>query len=424
METIRPAKKISGKLSVPGDKSISHRALMLAAIADGVSVIEGLSTAEDVQSTANCLRALGIEIEHDGFATVVHGKGLRGLQPPVTPLDAGNSGTTMRLLSGILAGQPFETMIDGDDSLRRRPMTRIIRPLQQMGAEIVAAEGGRAPLTIRAGQLQPLHYEMPVASAQVKSAILLAGLYASGKSSVVQPVATRDHTERMLRHLGARLETKQNKITIAPGALKAGKIVVPGDFSSAIFFMAAAFMLPGSALNIFNVGVNATRSYALKILQRAGAEIVLDNLAVHNGEEVADFTLRSSKLSAFRIGGKEIPLLIDEIPILAVLATQAKGISTVRNAAELRVKESDRIRAIAENLAKMGVKMKVFEDGFEINGPVKLHGAEIDSFGDHRIAMAFAIAGLIAEGETGIHGTEAAAVSFPGFFEKLAELSA
>ncbi|MFQ5632727.1 MAG: 3-phosphoshikimate 1-carboxyvinyltransferase, partial [bacterium] len=328
MKIIHSAKKISGKLTVPGDKSISHRALMLTAIAGGVSVINGLSTAEDVHSTASCLRVLGVEIENDGFATVVHGAGLRGLQPPVTPLDAGNSGTTIRLLSGILAGQPFETMIDGDDSLRRRPMNRIIRPLQQMGAKIVAAEGGRAPLTIRGDNLQPIAYEMTVASAQVKSAVLLAGLFASGRTSVIQPLVTRDHTERMLRHLGIRVETKQNKITLTPGTLKAGKIVVPGDFSSAIFFMAAAFLLPDSALHIFNVGLNATRSYALKILQRSGASISLDNLSIQNGEEVADFTLKTSKLSAFKISGSEIPLLIDEIPILAVLATQAKGKSS------------------------------------------------------------------------------------------------
>lgn len=422
IKIISPAKKISGKLLVPGDKSISHRALMLAAIAKGASAIDGLSTAKDVLSTENCLRALGVEIEKDDFATIVHGRGLRGLQPPKTKLDAGNSGTTLRLLSGILAGQPFETTIDGDASLRRRPMNRIIKPLQQMGAEITASVNSRPPLTIRGGNLQPLTYEMPVASAQVKSAVLLAGLFAKGDTSVIQPAVTRDHTERLLRHLGVAVTAKKNSITVRPAQPKAAKITVPGDFSSAIFFMAAAFLLPKSELTIFNVGLNATRSYALKILQHAGAKIVLENPTMKNGEELADITVQTSQLKPFKISGKEIPLVIDEIPIFAVLATQVSGTSSIRDAAELRVKESDRIRAIARNLFRMGATIRELDDGFEIDGPTKLRGTEIDTFGDHRIAMAFAIAGLVAEGETIINDAEAADISCPGFFEQLSEL--
>ena len=420
-EKIIPAKKIDGKLSVPGDKSVSHRALMLAALADGDSVIDGLSTAQDVHRTADCLRAMGIEIVADGFATVVRGKGKDGLQQPAKVLDAGNSGTTMRLLSGILAGQRFASTIDGDASLRARPMERIVKPLQQMGAEI-STQNGKAPLTIRGGKLAPISYEMTVASAQVKSAVLLAGLFAEGETSVLQPSVSRDHTERLLRHMGVPVSSEKNRIALQAAPLQAGKIVVPGDFSSAIFWMGAAFLLPDSNLSLYNVGLNATRSYALKIMQRAGARLALESIDLHNGEEMADLVVASSQLQAFSISGKEVPLVIDEIPLLAVLASQAEGTSRFEDVGELRIKESDRIHTIVENLQKMGARVREWQDGFEVEGPTKLHGAHLDSHGDHRIAMAFAIAGLVAEGESLIEGAEAAGVSYPEFFQQIEEL--
>lgn len=419
---IRPARKLRGNIGVPGDKSISHRALMLAAIADGSSIIRDLSSARDVQSTADCLRALGIRIESDAFATVVHGQGLSGLQAPTTTLDAGNSGTTVRLLAGILAGQSFSSTLDGDASIRRRPMARIIKPLQEMGTKIDAAAGDRAPLTIRGGDLQPLTYEMTIASAQVKSAILLAGLFANGKTTVSEPQISRDHTERLLKYLGGKVTTSQRQASIEPGPLQAKEMAVPGDFSSAIFFMAAALLLPDSELTLRGVGINATRSYALKILQRAGANILIDDLDFKMAEETADLRFASSRLRAFQAHSVEIPLIIDEIPMLAVLATQADGTTSIRDAAELRVKESDRIEAIAGNLRRMGATVRTFDDGLEIDGPVRLQGAEIDAHGDHRIAMAFAVAGLVAEGETEIRGADAAAVSYPEFFDTLESL--
>jgi len=419
IKKIDPAEKIRGQLVVSGDKSISHRALMLSAIAQGTSTLHGLSNAEDVSCTADCMRHLGIHIENDGFATIVHGKGLQGLSAPSQVLDAGNSGTTIRLLAGILAGQPFTTKIDGDASLRARPMNRIIKPLAAMGARITGKDDGFAPLVIEGTALKALHYDMPMASAQVKSAIMLAALFASGETTIKQPAQTRDHTERMLRCMNVPVVVEKGLVRITQQQPVAGHLSIPGDFSSAIFFMAAAFMLPDSELMIHNIGLNPTRSYALKLLSRAGANLAIENMAVKNGEETANMAFSTSALTAFHAKGPEIPFIIDEIPILAVMATQAEGTSSIREAAELRVKESDRIHTIATNLKKMGATVREFEDGLEIDGPVKLQGAEIDSFGDHRIAMAFAIAGLIAEGSTTIQNADAASVSFPDFFTTL-----
>lgn len=424
MQKINPVSRIRGCLAVPGDKSISHRALMLAAIAEGTSVITGLSSGQDVQSTVQCLRALGVEITHDADATRVRGAGQRGLTAPTGPLNAGNSGTTIRLLSGILAGQPFISCLDGDASLRRRPMQRIITPLQQMGARIEAETQGRPPLTIAGGALQGITYALPVASAQVKSAILLAGLYAAGPTIVIEPGVTRDHTERMLRCMGGEVAVKNREIRLTPGNLQGRDLHVPGDFSSAMFLLAAALLVPDSELRLPDVGLNATRCHALQVLQRAGAHIEIERLRAQNQEEFADLAFQSSRLGAFHLTENEIPLLIDEIPVLAVMATQAEGTTRIRGASELRVKESDRIESISQNLHKMGAIVRTFPDGLEIDGPVRLHGAEVDAFGDHRIAMAMAVAGLIATGETTIRGASVARISYPEFFVQLSRISA
>lgn len=411
---------LRSRITVPGDKSISHRALILASIAEGTTLIDGLLEAADVARTEACLRALGIKIERDAYKTRVEGQGLSGLRAPVNPLDAGNSGTTARLLTGILAAQPFTSLIHGDASLQRRPMRRIIEPLTKMGARITCTAEGTVPLEIRGASLQGITYELPVASAQVKSAILLAGLFAHGQTIVLERKSvTRDHTERMLQQFGASIRVRRGKIALHPGPLRATQLNIPGDFSSAIFWLAATCMIPGSEVTVFNVGLNATRSYALKILHQAGADIELANLRLQSGEEVADVTVRASKLNAFHIAGWEIPLLIDEIPILAILASQSKGTSSIRDAGELRVKECDRITAIVSNLRKMGGKVREFEDGFEIDGPTELLGAEVDSYRDHRVAMAFAIAGLVANKETLIRNAEVVDVSYPGFFQQL-----
>lgn len=427
---ISPAQTIHGRLSVPGDKSISHRALMLGAIAEGETVIRGSASGEDVQSTRRCLQQLGVIIQEKSDAIAVNGRGLNGLHRPAAILDAGNSGTTMRLLSGILATQLFPTTITGDASLRRRPMRRIIEPLTQMGAQITSRENECAPLDVYGGKLKGIHYRLPVASAQVKSCVLFAGLGAEGKTVVEERVPTRDHSERLLRRMGADIAVGSdqysvagNEIRIREGKLRGCEIEVPGDFSSAAFLIAAALLLPKSELRIENVGVNSTRAALLEVMRAMGAKIEIVNVRNESYEPMADLIVRHQPLQSAKVSGQQIPLLIDEIPILAVMATQAEGETQIRDAQELRVKESDRLAALSKNLRAMGAPVEELPDGVVISGPTRLRGAEIDSFGDHRIAMAFAVAGLLASSPTTIHGAECADISFPGFFGALKRLA-
>lgn len=421
--TIQSINRLSGTITPPGDKSISHRALIMGAIADGTTVIANCSPGKDVESTQNCLRQLGIPIEIEGEQIRVHGRGMLGLSPSQQALDAGNSGTTMRLLSGILAAQPFESTLTGDDSLCKRPMNRIVDPLRKMHAEIDSRNGSYAPLHIRGCQLHPITYRTPVPSAQIKSAILLAGLYANGTTLVIEPFPSRDHTERMLPCFGVEVNCDHLEISVeGPAHLQFADICVPGDISSAAFFIIAASLIAHSNLLIKNVGVNPTRTGILDVLKNMGGQISCQNKQESNNEPVADLMIQNATLCGVSMDGSLIPKIIDEIPLIAIAATQAKGKTMVRDAKELRVKETDRITAVAANLRKMGVKIEVFDDGFALTGPQKLHGAVIDSYGDHRIAMSFAIAGLMAEGETTIQNAECAEISYPGFFNTLKKI--
>lgn len=402
---------------------------MLSSIAQGTSHIRGLSHGGDVKSTADCLRALGVLIEgpasiNGATAWQVHGRGLRGLKAPRVTLDAGNSGTTMRLLSGILSGQNFRSTITGDESLQKRPMGRIIEPLERMGA-MIESRDGYAPLTIRGGQLSGIHYELPVASAQVKSCVLLAGLYAADSTTVIESGPSRDHTERMLAFMGAEFQSSENALTVrGEREFKGCEISIPGDLSSAAFFIAAAGLVPKGTLMIRNVGINPTRTGFLECVHTMGGRVEYLNEREESGEPVADLLIESSPaLKAVEVTGKLIPNLIDEIPLLAVLATQAEGTTIIRDARELRVKETDRLRAVAENLKRMGARVEEEPDGLTITGPQRLTGARIESYGDHRIAMAFSVAGLIAEGTTTIDGAEWVDISFPGFFELLEQVT-
>jgi len=425
--SISPMQTIRGRLSAPGDKSISHRALMLGAIARGETAIRSLAPGEDVRSTMRCLRQLGVSIQENKTELRVQGRGFAGLKKSATILDAGNSGTTMRLLSGILAAQPFDTTITGDASLQCRPMRRIIEPLTKMGATIDSRENGYAPLIIHGSKLRGIHYPLPVASAQVKSCVLLAGLHAQGETVVEEKIPTRDHSERLLRLMGANISVSSNQcsvISIHAGELHGGEIEVPGDFSSAAFFITAALLLTDSELIIENVGVNPTRTAFLEVLREMGAAVEITNLRNAAHEPIADLIVRHQALRGANVFGNRVALLIDEIPILAVMATQADGETHIRDAGELRVKESDRLAALAHNLLAMGAVVEELPDGLVITGPTKLRGAAIDSFGDHRIAMAFAVVGLLAGSPTTISEAECADVSFPGFFETLQRVAA
>ncbi len=401
---------------------------MLTAIAQGDSKIYNFATGGDCHSTLACMRELGIEhefLEEDGRSVLtVHGQGLHGLKQPARPLDAGNSGSTIRMLSGILAAQPFTTTIAGDDSLAKRPMARIIKPLSQMGAEIDAKEGQYPPLVIRGKQLGGIDYQMPVASAQVKSCVLLAGLYAEGETVVREPIATRDHTEIALAELGADITTQPRIIKVRSGAeLSAKTLVVPGDISSATFFLVAALILPDSDLIVTNVGLNPTRTALLDFLRSIGAAIKLLHIEQVNGEIIGNLQIRASRISGGTVQGAATAALIDEIPALAILgAVSSKGL-TVRDASELRIKETDRIATIAENLRRMGITIETTEDGFTIPGGQKFRAAQVDSCGDHRIAMAFAVAALSADGECEIQNADAAAVSYPEFFDTLRNIA-
>jgi len=419
--TLTPAQKIVGTIQVPGDKSISHRLALLAAIAEGQTSIENFASSQDCHSTLSCLRLLGVPIEtSDKDCVTLSGRGLRGLASPTQVLDAGNSGSTIRMLSGILAGQSFQTQITGDASLRGRPMGRIITPLTQMGARIQAREGNYPPLSIEGRQLKAIRYLVPIASAQVKSAVLLAGLLAEGETQVIEPAATRNHTEVALQEFGAEVNVQGNQISLRGGQrLRGTRARVPGDISSAAFLLVAATLLPGSEIILTDVGMNPGRSEILHLLQGMGASVEILNHHTQAGEPIADLLVKSASLKGGTIAGNRIPQVIDEIPILAVLATQTEDGLEIRDAAELRVKESDRIKSIVENLRSMGASVEEFPDGMFVSGRQMLHGARIRTYGDHRIAMAFAVAGLIAKGETLIEDSGCAAVSFPDFFEAL-----
>lgn len=422
-KAISQARAIQGRIRVPGDKSISHRALILGALARGRTVIENLSLGKDMASTVHCLRALGVSIKVEEDRTIVQGQGLYGLQPPVGPLDAGNSGTTLRLLAGVLAGQEFPSTLTGDASLRRRPMRRIIRPLRRMGAEIIAREDNFAPLAIRGGALRGIRYEMAVKSAQVKSCILLAGLHAASETVVLEPMPSRDHTERMLNHLGAAIEVRGREIRISKGELGACRIQIPGDISSAAFFIAAATVLQDSELLLEDVEINPTRTGFIEVLREMGAKISAVNRREIDHEPRANLLVKAAKLKGIEVSGSLIPRLIDELPLLAVVATQAEGRTIIREAEELRVKETDRIRAIVSNLKRMGARIEELPDGMVIQGPTRLKGVSLEGYSDHRIVMACAVAALLAQGGTVIRGAEWADVSFPGFFERLEEVA-
>lgn len=418
-----------GRVRIPGDKSISHRALMLGALAEGETTIEGLLLGEDPRSTAACFRALGAEISDLNTDRVtVRGIGIGNLQEPIGVLDAGNSGTTLRLMLGILASHPdrFFT-ITGDDSLRSRPMGRVVKPLTIMGAQIWGRRDNTlAPLALRGQALQPIHYQSPIASAQVKSCILLAGLMTEGQTTVSEPALSRDHSERMLRAFGAEVIVDPETISatvVGPAKLQGQRVIVPGDISSAAFWLVAAAIVPGSDLTIENVGINPTRTGILDVLHQMGANITLENERDAAGEPVADLRVRYGPLTGCEIGGALIPRLVDEIPILAVAATVAQGKTVIRDAEELRVKESDRLAVMAAALQKMGAQVTEQPDGLEITGPVQLRGADVDSHTDHRIAMSLAIAALVAQGTTTIDRAEAAAISYPDFVPTLERLT-
>ena len=421
---VSPARSLLGVVELPPDKSIAHRAALLAALADGTSRLVNYSPAADPQSTLACLRQLGVPIYEDEHGIlIVEGRGLEGLQAPDRPLDCGNSGTTMRLLAGILAGQPFDSTLVGDASLSRRPMERIATPLRQMGAELTLTDG-HAPIHIRGGRtLQSITYRLPVPSAQVKSCVLLAGLFAEGETTVIETVPSRDHTERMLglsvvEMNGARYLTVRGGMRIP-----ARTWTIPRDFSAAAFFLVAGTIVPDSEIRLPGVGLNPSRAALLDVLRAMGADITVENERSYGGEPIADLTVRSSTLHGVQVGGTLIPNLIDEIPVLAVAAACATGRTEVRDAAELRVKETDRIAAMAENLQALGAHVEVFDDGLAIEGDHRLRGTTVRSFGDHRIAMAMGVAGLVAEGETLIEGAECARISFPGFWEVLDRLA-
>ena len=416
---MRPARSVAGALRLPGDKSVSHRYAMLAAIAEGDTRLENFSTGADCASTLGCVRALGVEVQRTGNSVVIHGRGPR-LRAPESPLDCGNSGSTMRMLSGILAGQDFESELTGDESLSRRPMARIITPLEMMGAKITAQTGGRPPLRVRGGKLKAIRYEMPVASAQVKSCVLFAGLLASGETWVIEPMRTRDHSELALRGFGADLRQVGNEARIAGGQkLRALEAAIPGDISSAAFFLCAAALFPGAQLTIEDLLMNPTRARLLDILILLGVGISVTQLQEQHGELRGTVKVEGRALKGITIAGADTAALIDEIPVLAAIAPYTEDGIEIRDARELRVKESDRIAAIATNLRAMGAEVEECEDGLKIPGKQQLRGTEIDSLGDHRVAMAFAVAALRAEGETKIRGAEAAVISYPGFFDAL-----
>ncbi len=428
METIEigRANRFSGEFVPPPDKSISHRAVIFSSLSRGKGIVRNFLRAKDTESTMNAFRALGVGIRDEGDTLIITGNGLHGLAEPADVIDCGNSGTTIRLLSGVLAGNPFFSVLTGDSSLRTRPMARVIKPLSMMGAEIAArADNKYPPLAIRGKKLSPLNYAMPVASAQVKSSILLAGLYADGETAITEPAKSRDHTERMLPAFGADLKVEGLTVTVRGGReLVPLEIDVPSDFSSAAFFIVGSIIIPGSEVIAKNVCINPTRTGLLQVLKDMGAAIEIANVREVSGEPVADIVCRGgARLKGVSVVGGIVPSLIDEFPVLCIAAALAEGSTTISGAEELRVKESDRIKAMATELRKMGVEVEEHPDGLSINGRELLSGASVESHGDHRIAMAMAIAALSAEGTTTIHGASAVDISFPGFFDTIKRLS-
>jgi 3-phosphoshikimate 1-carboxyvinyltransferase len=420
---ITPAVRIGGVASVPGDKSISHRLAMLGAIAEGQTTIQNFAASADCRSTLDCLETLGVSIRRDGSTVRLEGRGLRGLKSPSRALDAGNSGTTVRLMSGILAGSFFESTFIGDESLSRRPMKRVIEPLRRFGAKLQARDDNYLPLKIHGGPLKPVSFAMPIASAQVKSCVLLAGLHANGVTLVDEPVPTRNHTEIALAEFGAHINAGENSIEIEGGhALKGKAFSVPGDLSSAAFLIAAAIGVPNSQLRLNRVGLNPTRSGFLSLLEEMRARITIGQMSLSNGEPAGDISVESSEIEGMDVGGHWIPNVIDEIPVLAVLGVRTRNGIRIRNAEELRSKESDRIRAVAANLQRLGVKVEEYPDGLFVPGRQTVRSGVVDSFGDHRIAMAFAVAGLFAEGPVTITNPACVGISFPGFFELLRQV--
>jgi 3-phosphoshikimate 1-carboxyvinyltransferase len=426
MTAIQGIQRIKGEVTVPGDKSISHRAVMFSALAEGVTTIEGFLPGADCLSTISCFRKLGISIEQKGDRVRVEGKGWYGLQEPTDILDIGNSGTTIRLMMGILATQPFHSVLIGDESIARRPMKRVTGPLRQMGADIAGRQNGEyTPLSVRGGKLKGIEYHSQVSSAQVKSAVLLAGLQAEGETTLYEPEVSRDHTERMLRSFGVEVDSFDGGVRVQGGQrlVSPGHIQVPGDISSAAFLLVAAAIIPGSEIKVQNVGINPTRSGILDVLVQMGADVTLHNEREVNGEPVADIEVKYAPLKGIEIGGAIIPRLIDEVPVIAVLATQAEGVTVIKDAAELKVKETNRIDTVVAELGKLGARIEATEDGMKIYGKTSLTGAVCDSHGDHRIGMAAAIAGLAASGETKVLNAESINVSFPDFFTKLKQIS-
>src|SRR5262245_48312091 len=424
LAVIDPVSRIEGDVEMPGDKSISHRLAMIGSIAEGTTRIQNFAASADSHSTLACLERLGVRFQESGSTVEIAGKGLAGLARPKTVLDAANSGTTVRLMSGILSACPFESTFVGDDSLSRRPMNRIMTPLRQFGARLTARDDNFLPLTVAGGALRAIDYELPVASAQVKSAIVLAGLHARGKTRVREPIPTRNHTEIALREFGATVDSDGGVIEIEGGQPLAGRdVTVPGDVSSAAFFIAAALAAPVARLRIREVGLNPTRTGFINLLEEMGARITIEGLRVGGGEPIGNVIVENSTLSGMVVEKQWIGNVIDEIPVLAILGTQTRHGIRFRDAAELRTKETDRISAIADNLRALGVHVEEFPDGLFVPGGQMIGGGVVDSRGDHRIAMAFAVAGLFAKSPVTIRGASCVAVSFPGFFELLRQIS-
>lgn len=423
--TIQPAASVRGEIVVPGDKSISHRSIMLGAIANGVTTVRGFLRGEDNMSTMDAFRAMGVEINDDGETIQITGRGLHGLKEPGDVLDCGNSGTTIRLITGLLSGQSFFSVVTGDQYLRKRPMKRVVEPLSRMGARIAGRNGGTlAPLAINGGSLKGIDYQSPVSSAQIKSSLMLAGLYAEGETSVSEPSLSRDHSERMFRLFGASLVRYDKGVTVRGGVeLTAQEVTVPGDISSAAFFMVAALITPNSELLIKNVGVNPSRTGVIDILQAMGGNIQLLDEREVSGEPVADILVRSSRLKGIAISGSVVPRAIDEFPAICVAAARAEGVTAIRDAKELRVKETDRITAMADNLRKVGITVTETEDGMNITGSEQLLGATVDSCGDHRIAMSMSVAALVAYSAITVTDIACVATSFPTFFPLLEKVA-
>ncbi|MFJ8245292.1 3-phosphoshikimate 1-carboxyvinyltransferase [Peribacillus asahii] len=414
---------LRGEIAVPGDKSVSHRSIMFGALANGETIVTNFLPGADCLSTIACFQKMGITIEQTGKQVRVIGKGFKGLTEPSEVLDVGNSGTTIRLMMGILAGQNFSAVLAGDYSIAKRTMKRVVEPLREMGAAIDGRNNGEfTPLHIRGGSLKPIRYKLPVASAQVKSAILLAGLQAEGETVVIEPEETRDHTERMIRQFGGQVVKEGQEIKVQGNQVLTGtEIYVPGDISSAAFFMVAAAITPNSEVVLKNVGLNPTRVGIIEVMQKMGADITVEELP-SQGEPIGTITVRSSKLKGTTVSGELIPRLIDEIPIIALLATQAEGTTVIQDAAELKVKETNRIDTVAHELSILGADVKPTDDGLIIQGGTPLHGGEVTSHGDHRIGMMLAVAGLIAKGKIELHDPAAINVSYPEFFEHLGQL--